>query len=172
MNRNQLAEALYALPGNIVVKGRKSLIAPLLMTVAGAVLIAINLLLPSASDWGDLKSACTLLGGVIFVAGIVVTGLRLFGSGGIPLYGCDRTPLAWMEYYYDQQHAAEVTDCMTRRNWKRLRELQAEHAAPVRLVGYRTPDDTFVACRAFLYAELEERPLTDLLVADRNGSEA
>ena len=171
MNRNQLAEALYALPGNIVVKGRKSLVAPLLMIVVGAVLTVIALL-PSASDWGDLKLTCMSLGGVILVAGAVVTGLRLFGSGGIPLYGRDRTPLAWMEYYYDRQHAAEVTDCMTLRDWKRLRELQADHAAPVRLVGYRTPDDAFVACRVFLYAELEERPLTDLLVADRNTPEA
>ena len=39
--------------------------------------------------------------------------------------------------------------------------------ASVRLVAYHTADDAFVACQAFEYVELEERPLTELHVVRR-----
>lgn len=172
MNKKQFAEALYALPGDIVIKGRKSLAMPLLAAVAGIVLVVVGILFAPMSGWEDLKLTCVLLGGLIFVAGAFAAFLRLSGYDTVPLYGGNRVPLVWIEGYYDRQAAAQVTDCMTRRNWSRLRELQLEHAAPVRLVGYRTPDESFVACRAFLYEELEERPLTDLLVADRRDAKA
>ena len=37
--------------------------------------------------------------------------------------------------------------------------------------AYHTPDEGFVACQAFEYVELEERPLTELHIV-RSGHEA
>ena len=37
--------------------------------------------------------------------------------------------------------------------------------------SYHTPDEGFVACQAFEYVELEERPLTELHIV-RSGHEA
>ena len=43
---------------------------------------------------------------------------------------------------------------------------------PCRLnASYHTPDEGFVACQAFEYVELEERPLTELHIV-RSGHEA
>ena len=46
MNKNQMAELLYALPDGVVVKGRKSKVVPLCLTLAGVVLLVVNGLLP------------------------------------------------------------------------------------------------------------------------------
>ena len=63
MNKNQMAELLYALPDGVVVKGRKSKVVPLCLTLAGVVLLVVNGLLPATAGDEDLKSALVLFGG-------------------------------------------------------------------------------------------------------------
>lgn len=84
MNRNELAERLYALPDGIVVKGRKSLLPSALLAAAGVALLIVNGLLPARADYGDWKSALVLFGGVIFAAGVSSLLVRLFGGSGVP----------------------------------------------------------------------------------------
>ena len=64
MNKNQMAELLYALPYGVVVKGRKSKVVPLCLTLAGVVLLVVNGLLPATAGYEDLKSALVVFGGV------------------------------------------------------------------------------------------------------------
>ena len=45
MNKNQMAELLYALPDGVVVKGRKSKVVPLCLTLAGVVLFVAGILI-------------------------------------------------------------------------------------------------------------------------------
>ncbi len=167
MNRNELAERLYALPDGIVVKGRKSLLPSALLAAAGVALLIVNGLLPARADYGDWKSALVLFGGVIFAAGVSSLLVRLFGGSGVPLYGERRVPLIWTERRYAKSAATVVADCLTRHDWVRLRAVAQSDVASVRLVAYHTADDAFVACQAFEYVELEERPLTELHVVRR-----
>lgn len=167
MNKNELAERLYALPDGIVIKGRKSLLPPALLMAAGIALFIVNGLLPAAAEYGDAKSALVLFGGVIFAGGTVSLLVRLFGDSGVPLYGEKRVPLIWTERRYAKSEASAVADCLTRGDWARLRAIEQSDVASVRLVAYRTADDAFVACQAFEYVELEERPLTELHVVRR-----
>ena len=95
MNKNQMAELLYALPDGVVVKGRKSKVVPLCLTLAGVVLLVVNGLLPATAGYEDLKSALVLFGGVIFATGVLLLLVRLFGDSGVPLYGENRVPLVW-----------------------------------------------------------------------------
>ena len=164
MNKNQLAEVLYTLPGGVVVKGRKSVLMPSLLTLTGIVLLVVNGLLPAVSGYEDLKSALVLFGGVIFAAGLLMLLVRLFGDGGMPLYGSRRVPLVWSERYYPKTAASVVADCLARHDWSQLRALRQSEVPSVRLVAYHTPDDGFMACQAFEYVELEERPLTELQI--------
>ena len=85
MNKNQMAELLYALPDGVVVKGRKSKVVPLCLTLAGVVLLVVNGLLPATAGYEDLKSALVLFGGVIFATGVLLLLVRLFGDSGVPL---------------------------------------------------------------------------------------
>lgn len=172
MNKNEMAEALYALPGGVVVKGRKSPLMPALLGLTGIVLLIVNGLLPATSGYEDLKSALVLFGGVIFVAGVLVLLVRLFGDSGMPLYGTERVPLIWSERYYSKSSASVVADCLKRHDWAQLRSLTQSSVPSVRLVAYHTPDDGFMACQAFEYVELEERPLTELQIVQRQEAKA
>ena len=42
MDKNKICEALYALPGNVVVKRRKFQLLPAVLFVAGAAMIVVN----------------------------------------------------------------------------------------------------------------------------------
>ena len=163
MNKNQMAELLYALPDGVVVKGRKSKVVPLCLTLAGVVLLVVNGLLPATAGYEDLKSALVLFGGVIFATGVLLLLVRLFGE--------NRVPLVWSERYYPKSAASAVADCLTRHDWARLRSIAQSQVPAIRLVAYHTPDEGFVACQAFEYVELEERPLTELHIV-RSGHEA
>ena len=163
MNKNQMAELLYALPDGVVVKGRKSKVVPLCLTLAGVVLLVVNGLLPATAGYEDLKSALVLFGGVIFATGVLLLLVRLFGDSGVPL--------VWSERYYPKSAASAVADCLTRHDWARLRSIAQSQVPAIRLVAYHTPDEGFVACQAFEYVELEERPLTELHIV-RSGHEA
>ena len=156
-----MAELLYALPDGVVVKGRKSKVVPLCLTLAGVVLLVVNGLLPATAGYEDLKSAL----------GVLLLLVRLFGDSGVPLYGENRVPLVWSERYYPKSAASAVADCLTRHDWARLRSIAQSQVPAIRLVAYHTPDEGFVACQAFEYVELEERPLTELHIV-RSGHEA
>lgn len=147
MNKNQMAELLYALPDGVVVKGRKSKVVPLCLTLAGVVLLVVNGLLPATAGYEDLKSALVLFGGVIFATGVLLLLVRLFGDSGVPLYGENRVPLVWSERYYPKSAASAVADCLTRHDWARLRSIAQSQVPAIRLVAYHTPDEGFVACR-------------------------
>ena len=108
MNKNQMAELLYALPDGVVVKARKSKVVPLCLTLAGVVLLVVNGLLPATAGYEDLKSALVLFGGVIFATGVLLLLVRLFGDSGVPLYGENRVPLVWSERYYPKSAASAV----------------------------------------------------------------
>ena len=66
MNKNEICEALCALPGGAVVRRRKPFSMPLVMLFAGAALIVANRI------WGtelnnDLRSALVFVGGVLAI---------------------------------------------------------------------------------------------------------
>lgn len=130
MNKNQMAELLYALPDGVVVKGRKSKVVPLCLTLAGVVLLVVNGLLPATAGYEDLKSALVLFGGVIFATGVLLLLVRLFGDSGVPLYGENRVPLVWSERYYPKSAASAVADCLTRHDWRACAALRRARSLP------------------------------------------
>ena len=50
MDKNKICEALYALPGNVVVKRRKFQLLPAVLFVAGAAMICLLYTSPSPRD--------------------------------------------------------------------------------------------------------------------------
>lgn len=170
MNKNELAERLYALPDGIVIKGRKSLLPPALLMAAGVASFIVNGLPPAAAEYGDAKSALVLFGGVIFAGGTVSLLVRLFGGSGVPLYGETGSPDPGGAPLRQISGFGRGRFSDAPRLDTAARHRQSD-AASVRPVVYRTADDAFVACQAFEYVELEERPLTELHVV-RHRSEA
>ena len=108
MDKNRLCTALYALPGDIVVKHRKPLFVPLLMAAAGAGLLGLNAFLEDAA-LNNLKSAIALVGGTLLVIGAVWALARLSGSQGTPYHRPSRSFMRFEELYFDRSLRGEVT---------------------------------------------------------------
>ena len=84
----KFCEELYASHGDVIIARRRSVIAPMLITVAGAALLVLNALLPDDAELVNLRSVLVLAGAVAAIVGIVMLSARMFGSG-VPYHkGC------------------------------------------------------------------------------------
>ena len=84
MAKYDMCEALYALPGSVVVPHKKPLAMPLLITVLGATLLAVNGWWLKDVDMPDVKSALVLFGAVFAMVGGAILVARLAGSSTNP----------------------------------------------------------------------------------------
>lgn len=164
MDKNKMCEELYALPGDRIIKRRKPILLPLLVTLAGAALLAVNASLEGAA-YTNVKSALVFVGGVALLAGLIVTGLRLFGGGGIPYCPAKRTYLLYEELYFDRAKMREVMMRTDAVDVDGLLRMENQTVPVLAVTIFRTPDNSFAACQAFEYTELEYRPLGPLRIA-------
>lgn len=79
MNKHEISEALYALPGGAVVRRRRSLLIPAALLLGGAALLAANRMW-AAQLSVNLRSALVFLGGAAAVTGAVWLLARLCGT--------------------------------------------------------------------------------------------
>lgn len=165
MNKHEISEALYALPGGAVVRRRCSLLIPAALLLGGAALLAANRIW-AAQLSVDLRSALVFLGGAAAVTGAVWLLARLCGTQGVPYHREARCFLRYEELYFDRSHAAEVRQYVDRGEVRRVLALGRAQVPAVAVALFRTPDNRFVAMRAFEYVDLEYRPLTELKVVE------
>lgn len=154
---------MYALPGGIILKKRKSLLIPVLLLLAGTALIAVNGL------WGaaftvDLRSSAVFIAGALFVAGLLWTLARLLGSDGVPYHSGAKCFLQYDELYFDRKYGREVVDSVNGGDLRKMLALERSRVPAVAVALYRTPDWRFAALQAFEYIDLEYRPLSELQI--------
>lgn len=83
MDRNKICEAMYALPGGVVVKRRKSQLRAAVLFIAGVALVVVNNMY-GAELTNNMRSAIVFIGGLLILSGMVMAAIQLFGSGGVP----------------------------------------------------------------------------------------
>lgn len=165
MNKHEISEALYALPGEVVVRRRRSLLLPAVLLLGGIALFAADRT-GAAYLSVDLRSALTFLGGTGAVAGAVWLLARLCGAQGAPYHRAARCFLRYEELCFDRSHAAEVRQYVDRGEVRRVLALERAQVPAVAVALFRTPDNRFVAMRAFEYVDLEYRPISELKVVE------
>ena len=158
MDKNKICEALYALPGNVVVKRRKFQLLPAVLFVAGAALIVVNNMY-GADLTNNLRSSIVFIGGIMVVAGMIMAAAQMFGSGGAPFHREERCFLLYEELYFDRGIRSDVMQAVSDGDAERLLGMKR---AQVPALGNR-----FAAMQAFEYADLEYKPLTELKIADK-----
>ncbi|WP_300904291.1 hypothetical protein [uncultured Alistipes sp.] len=163
MNKTKICEALYALPGEVVVKRRKPLAIPAVVLLAGAAMIVLNNLYGAALSV-DLRSALVFTGAVAALAGMVMVAVRLAGGDGAPFHSDGRCYLRCEELRFGRDARRQVEECIASGDVVRLLALPRSEVPALAVALYRTPDNRFAAMRAFEYAELEYRPLTGLRI--------
>lgn len=165
MNKNELCEAICALPDGAIVRRRKSLFMPVVLLLAGAAMIVANNV-SGAELTNNLRSALVFVGGTVAVVGLMLLLTRIFGGGA--LYHKEaKSFLRYEELYFDRTFWREVTSYVEDGDMKRLHALDRSRVPAVAVAIYATPDRRFAAMQAFEYTDLEYRPLSGLKVVTR-----
>lgn len=164
MDKIKICEAMYALPGEVVVRRRKSLVMPAALFVAGAALLVLNHIY-GAGMTNNLRSALVFVGGSLLLAGMITLAARLFSAEGTPYYRPGRCYLRYDELYFERSDTQAVEQCIAGGDVQRLFTLNHAQVPAISVAVYHTPDNRFAAMQAFEYTDLEYRPLTRLRIA-------
>lgn len=164
MNKKEISEAICALPDGAVVRRRKSFFMPVVLLLAGVLLIGMDAV--AGTEWNNnLRSALVFVGGVAAVVGAMVALARACG-GGAPYHTASKRFLRYEEWYYDRQRRQEVASYVESGELRRLRVLERSQVPAVAVAVYSTPDGRFAAMQAYEYTDLEYRPLTGMKVVN------
>lgn len=169
MDKIKICEAMYALPGELVVRRRKSLLVPAVLLLAGVAILVLNNLY-GAGLTNNLRSAMVFVGGSLALVGMITLAARFFSAEGAPYYRPGRSYLRFDELYFERGAASSVVDCVSEGDVQRLFTMPHARVPAVAVAVYHTRDNGFAVMQAFEYTDLEYRPLTRLRVVD-GGSE-
>ena len=167
MSKYDMCEALYALPGGVVVKRRKPIAMPAVQLVAGVALLIINSQIEASAEMMNLKSALVLFGAVAAVVGAVIMALRMMGGAGAPYHAADGCYLKCKELKFNKEKSAQLRDLVNRGDFTTLRSLPEDGVSAVTVVMYSSPRSGFCAAQVFEYFELELRAVSQLRVTDK-----
>ena len=163
MDRMKFCEELYASHGDVIIARRRSVIAPMSITVAGAALLVLNALLPDDAELVNLRSVLVLAGAVAAIVGIVMLSARMFGSG-VPYHKGCRSYLRGEVLMFDESRRRQVLEAIAAGDAGALLAIPRRNVSSVSVLFYSTPDGSFVAMQPFEYVDLEYRPLGDIKV--------
>ena len=164
MDKTLFCEALYALPDNIIVKRRKSVIAPVVSIALGAFMVVTGYVIPESKTSADWHSSLLLLGAIVAIVGFVMMLGRLFGGEGRPCLGDVGEPLKISELSFARMQMREVMEAIDSGDIDALLAISESSVAAVTVAMCRTSDGRFVVCQPFEYVEMEYRPLRDIKI--------
>ena len=167
MDKTLFCEALYALPNNIIVKRRKSVVKPVVAVAVGAFMIVSGYSLPEGPSTANWHSALLLLGAIIAIGGFVSLLVRLFSSEGRPCLGEAGEPLKITELSFARIQMREVMAAIDNGDIDALLAMPTSQVAAVTVALCRTSDGKFAVCQPFEYVELEYRPLREAKILKR-----
>lgn len=159
----KFCEELYASHGDVIIARRRSVIAPMLITVAGAALLVLNALLPGRCRTGESAfgaRACGCRRGDSRDSDAVGA---VFGSG-VPYHKGCRSYLRGEVLMFDESRRRQVLEAVAAGDAGALLAIPRRNVSSVSVLFYSTPDGSFVAMQPFEYVDLEYRPLGDIKV--------
>lgn len=166
MDKNKICEAMYALPGDVVVRRRKSPVAPIALTLAGAAVIVLNSVYKAEISL-DTAASLVFVGWSLVLTGLAWLMVQLFSSRGVPYHNGAKSTLRYEELFFDRSLRGEVLEAVAEGNIVRLLGMKRNDIPAMTVALYRTLDCRFAAMQAFEYLDLEYKPLSDLKIVDR-----
>ena len=119
MDKIKICEAMYALPGEVVVRRRKSLVLPAALLAAGVAILVLNHVY-GASMTNNLRSSAVFIGGSLALAGMITLAARFFSAEGAPYYRAGRSYLRYDELYFERSQSRDVVALVAEGNVERL----------------------------------------------------
>ena len=161
MSNNKLCEALYALPDNIVIKRRKSLFTPVVLSLVGAAMLVANTMLQPSTDLDNLRSALILFGGCFICVGAVILFMRFSDSGYDPYHKADCCFLKHEVLKFQKEQRSTILDLLSKRDFTTLRALPSDGISALTVELYFSPKSDFCVAQAFEYVDLELQAVSE-----------
>lgn len=160
MDKKTICEAMYALPGGVVVRRKKNYILPALTLMLGIVLVILNYQLDIEATSADVSSALMLTAGATIIVGMLLLLSRIFDGEGRPWHLPSDTALQYEERFFPVERREEIRHLVEDGAYLKLVAADTGALSGIAVSVYRTKDLTFVAMQAYEYVDYEYQPIT------------
>lgn len=166
MAKNNLREAMYALPGGEVTPHKKPIAMPLLILLAGVAMLLVNGYVLTGADISNLKSALMQFGAVFVIVGGVIAVARLAGVSTRPYYKKDGCFLRHEELKFKKEQKHSVLELLSKGDFTNLRQIPSDGVSAVVVEIYSSPKSGFTVAQAFEYVDFEQRPASEMKIVE------
>ena len=167
MKITDVCEALYALPGGVVMPRRRPIVKPMAIAMMGLVLLAINIV--AVAEESDALSMLLIVSGIVLACyGAVVSIVRLWGDDRV-LYHCPSCGyMSRTERYYHRDQLFYLEAALARGDRATIDAMPTTNVAMITLVGYHAADDSLDAYALYEYVDMETRMIGDVKIMKRD----
>ena len=154
MIRQEICEALYALPNGVVQPRRRPIKRPVITAIVGVALLITALLMPSTKE-GMLEMALIIGGGVLMFYGLYVVMMRYINNDTAPYHTPSRSYMSYRERYYTIDKSAELKAAIAAKDYNRLEAVETSNISTLIVAECRSKDGSIVALALYKYAIFE-----------------
>lgn len=155
MIRQEICEALYALPNGVVQPRRRQITRPVITATVGVALLLTALLMPSTKE-GMLEMALIIGGGALLLYGLcVVVMMRYISHDTAPYHTPSKSYMSYRERYYTLDKAAELKAAIAAKDYNSLEAVETSNISTLIVAECRSKDGSIVALALYEYAIFE-----------------
>lgn len=154
---------LCSLCGEQITLRRRSVFVPVLMIGLGALLFVIDSFINMTHSTDSIKMSIMLLATVLVVWGLVWGVARTRGDGSYYHVG-DGAFLSRMTLKFNKDKKSELLNLVNSKDFATLQALSEDEVSALVLEIYSSPKSGFCAAQLFEYAEMDFRPVSDVVI--------
>ena len=156
MIRQEICEALYALPNGVVEPRRRSVLKPIVVTLIGFAIIALDLLcIRSEND--ALTMLLIVTGGSLALCGLLVAVMRIASDEQVPYHTPSKSYMNCRERHYTHDKLTELQTAVAMHDTDRIESIKTSNISSITLAECSTHDGSIVALAIYEYENYEDR---------------
>ena len=155
MIRQEICEALYALPNGVVQPRRRPITKPIISAITGIALLIATIFIPSTKD-GILEMALIVGGGALMLYGWCVMMVRIINNDKVPYHTPTKSYMSYRERFYTHDKIEELKAAIATKDYNRLESIETSNISALTVTECRTKDGSIVALALYEYAIYED----------------
>ena len=156
MIRQDICEALYALPNGVVQPRRRSVVKPLCIALAGMAVMVANVIFTGFSN-DALSMLLVVVGVSLILYGIIATMMRMVGDERVPYHTPTQCYMNYRERYFSHEKLAELKAALSVHDIERIDSIETSSISAITLAECTTKDGILMAYALYEYDNYEDR---------------
>lgn len=165
MSKKNISEALCAMPGSVVELRHKSVLLPVLMILAGAILFVLDSFIKMTESLDSLKMVIMLMAVTLVICGIIWGIIRAKGEGEL-YHVDDKTFLTKKTLKFTKDKKSKIVNLVNSKDFATLHNLSEDTVSGLLVEMYQSPKSGFCAVCLFEYVEMQFQPITDVQIVE------